>query len=131
MARKTKTVIVEDAGRDLGKNFLLTEMSVDKAEKWAARALLSLAKSGIEVPDGTDGLAGLMGFGVGSISQLAWSDVEPLLDEMMTCVKICPSPGITRNLIANADDVEEVSTMLLLRKEILKLHFDFFANAGA
>jgi hypothetical protein len=28
-------------------------------------------------------------------------------------------------------DIEEVGTLLLLRKEILALHFDFFMGAGS
>ena len=42
MARKTATYIVESEGRDKGKQFLLTEMAVAKAEDWAIRAMLAL-----------------------------------------------------------------------------------------
>ena len=129
MARKSKTVVIEDAGRDCGKSFLITEMPVFKAEKWAARAILALAKSGVGIPDGVEGMAGLASFGLNSITSLAWEDVEPLLDEMLTCVQVVPSPGVVRPMMPNADDIEEVATLLTLRKEVLGLHFDFFTPA--
>jgi hypothetical protein len=129
MARKKKTITITEAGRDLGKNFLLTEMPVDRGEKWAARALLALAKSGAELPDGGDGMAALASFGLEGITKLAWEDVEPLLDEMMGCIKFIPAPGMERDLMLSADDIEELGTLLTLRKGILGLHFDFFATA--
>ena len=128
--RKTKTVTINDEkSRDNGKSYLLTEMPVDKAEKWAARALLAILKSGGEVAPGAEGMAGLAGFNLEALAKITWDDVEPLLDEMMACVKVSPSPTITRPLMAEADDIEEVKTMLTIRKEILSLHFDFFASA--
>jgi hypothetical protein len=36
--------------RDKGKRFKITEMPAMKAEKWAARFFLALAKSGIDIP---------------------------------------------------------------------------------
>lgn len=131
MALKTKTVTITNEGRDLGKNYKLTEMPVAKGEKWAARALLALAKAGVEVPDNADGMSGLAGFGLSSIEKLDWADVEPLMDEMLTCIKFAPSAGITRDLMLDAGDVEEISTLFTLRKEILALHFDFFGSAVA
>ena len=129
MALKTKTVTIEAAGRDQGKNYKLTEMPVAKGEKWAARALLALAKAGIEVPDGADGMAGLAGFGLSSIEKLNWADIEPLMDEMLSCIKFVPSAGIIRDLMLDAGDVEEITTLFTLRREILALHFDFFISA--
>ena len=60
MARKTATVLIEDAGRDQGKTFLIREMSAHRAERWATRALMALAKAGVQVPDDLAG-AGLAG----------------------------------------------------------------------
>ena len=66
--RKTKTVTIESENRDHGKCFLLTEMSAAAAEKWAARAFLALAKSGVNLPDGVAdmGLAGVAAAGAGA-----------------------------------------------------------------
>src|SRR5512147_2710546 len=111
--RKTKTVTVNAQNRDNGKSFLLTEMPALKAEKWAARAFLALAKSGIELPDSatSNGMAGFASVGFEAIGRLDWADAEPLLDEMMTCVQISPSPGVVRPLVEGADDIEEVTTL--------------------
>lgn len=134
MARKTKTVIITNENRDKGKAYFLTEMPVAKAEKWAARALLAIAKvAGAGTPDAIDGVGGLAGLSLSDLAQVNWELAEPLMDEMMGCVRFQPNsadPGVTRALIENADDIEEVSTMFTLRKEILALHFGFFANAG-
>lgn len=126
--RKSKTVTITAAGRDAGKNYLLTEMSVFQAEKWAARALLALGKGGADV-SGATGMAGLSEFLGAGLSALAWADVEPLLDEMMGCVQFVTGSNVTRKLLPGVDDIEELSTMLTLRKEILGLHFDFFVPA--
>ena len=61
MARNTKSLTISAEGRDKGKTFLLTEMSAVRAEKWAARAVLALLKSGVELPEDAAqaGLAGI------------------------------------------------------------------------
>lgn len=128
MARKTTTVTIARAGRDAGKVFLLTEMPATQAEKWAARAFLALAKSGVEIPDdiATAGLAGIAAVGVKAFTGVSFEAAEPLMDEMFGCVKIIPDPSkpmVVRALIE--DDTEEVATRLQLRQEVLALHVDF------
>ena len=126
--RRTNVVTIESEGRDKGKTFLLTEMSASQAEKWAARALLALLKSGVHVPDevASTGIAGLATIAIQAFGGISWELAEPLLDEMMNCVQIKPdprNPNVIRALIE--DDVEEVTTRLLLRKELLELHLGF------
>jgi len=130
MARKTATVKIEAKGRDIGKVFVLTELSTADSEEWAGRALFSLMNAGVEIPDNIAeaGLAGLAAMGIKAITKLPFDAAKPLLDKMMECVKIQPSPTVTRDLIQ--DDIEEVSTMLTLRKAIWNLHTDFFTDAG-
>lgn len=132
MARKTKTVTITSPGRDQGKSYILTEMPATKAEKWAARAFLALAKAGLDVPEeaAASGVAGFAAMGLDAIGKLNWEDAEPLLDEMMSCVQVQPSPGITRPLVEAADDIEEVMTLLTLRKELLELHLGFSLAAA-
>jgi len=122
--RKTKLVTIEASNRDQGKTYLLTEMAASQAEKWAARAFLALAKSGIEIPDeaANAGMAGIATAGLQALGGIQWELAEPLLDEMFKCVKI-KMPLATRELIE--DDIEEVSTRLFLRKELLELHLGF------
>ena len=128
MARKTKDLIIDAEGRDKGKRFFLTEMSATQAEKWAARALLALTKSGVEIPDDAAalGLAGVAAVGLKAFSGIPWELAEPLLDEMMQCVQIKTDPAhpeVIRSLIE--EDIEEVATRLKIRLELLELHIGF------
>lgn len=122
-----------EPGRDEGKQFLLTEMPVYKAEKWAARALLVVSRGlGKEADaDTAQGFAGLSKMNWAELASVRWEDAEPLMDEMMACVKVKLPSGGARQLYPDSDDIEEVSTLFKLRKAILKLHFGFFKDAGA
>lgn len=127
MARKESTFIA-DAGRDAGKQFLITEMSASQAENWAFRVILAIGNSGIEIPEGLamQGMAGLMAIGYMNLLKIPFESAKPLLDEMMGCVQIMPSNNVKRHLIE--EDIEEVATRLQLRKAIWGLHMDFFLD---
>lgn len=129
MARKDIDITVADAGRDEGKVFHIREMPATRAEKWAMRALLAVARSGVELPDDFVGMGmqGIAIIGIRAITKIAFEDAEPLLDEMMECVSIKPdprNPAIVRPLIEG--DVEEIATLILLRQEVINLHISFF-----
>lgn len=129
MARKTANYTVEDEGRDKGKIFVITELSASRAESWAFRVLLALMASNVEVPEGVEklGMAGLALVGFKALNGLKWELAEPLLAEMLECVRIIPNPKnamVIRELIE--DDIEEVATRMNLRKEVFALHTDFF-----
>lgn len=125
MARKEASFIAE-AGRDKGKQFLITEMSATQAENWAIKAILAVGNAGIEIPENlaAQGMAGLLAVGYMNLLKIPFEAAKPLLDEMMGCVQIIPSQNVKRSLIE--DDIEEVSTRLALRKAIWNLHMDFF-----
>lgn len=131
MARKVKEItITGDAdNRDAGKTFQITEMSAMAAERWATRAFLALARSGVEIPDdiAARGLQGVAALGWQALSGIAYHDAEPLLAEMLGCVQIAEKHA-TRKL--TEDDVEEIATYLTLRKEVFALHVDFSKLAG-
>lgn len=129
MARKQATVTISAPGRDVGKVFLLTEMSAAQSEEWAGRALFAMLNAGVEIPDNIAGagLAGIASLGISALTRLSFDAAKPLLDEMFTCVQIQPSPSVTRALIE--DDIEEVATRLTLRKEVFSLHMSFFTSA--
>lgn len=131
MARRVKTVTISAEGRDQNKVFVLREMPASQVEKWAARALLALAKSGVNISDeaAQAGLAGVAAIGIQAFSGIPWDLAEPLLDEMFECVKIQPgdNPAVTRALLE--DDVEEVATRLKLRLELFELHTGFSMTA--
>lgn len=146
MARKIKEVTIRDErkadadgkptgeiSRDVGKVFVLREMPASQAEKWAMRALLSVARSGIDIGQAAgQGMQGIAIMGVSALLAANWDDAEPLLDEMMGCIQIRPDPSnvnVVRNLIE--DDVEEVWTRIHLRREVLELHVGFSLGAVA
>lgn len=135
--RKHKTIVIDIEGRDKGKAFLIVERSAYDAEKWATRALMALGRSGIDVPPEAmqAGALGLLLVGIEAFKRMPFEDAEPLLDEMMACVTFVPDPGkidantgrpISRPLLQGDDgDLEEVSTLLKLRSEVIELHLGF------
>ena len=127
MARK-ETTFVAETGRDLGKQFLITEMSASQAENWAFQVILAVGNAGIEIPEGlaSQGMSGLMAIGYMNLIKIPFNAAKPLLDEMMNCVQIIPSANIKRKLVE--EDIEEVTTRLQLRKSVWNLHMDFFLN---
>lgn len=131
--RKEIDVTITDEGRDEGKTFHIREMPATRAEKWAMRALLAVARSGVELPDDFAGMGmqGIAIVGIKAITKIAFEDAEPLLDEMMECVTIKPdarNPAIQRPLIEG--DVEEIATLIQLRQEVINLHVGFFTKGG-
>jgi hypothetical protein len=133
VARKVETITIDTPGRDMGKVFELTEMPATKAEKWAARALLALLRSGIEIPEdvASAGLAGVAAMGLKAFGGISFADAEPLLDEMMGCITVIPDPNrpFVKRPIRSDDDIEEVGTLLRLREEVLSLHLGFSISA--
>ena len=133
MSRKVIDYTVLDEGRDQGKVFQIREMSASQAEMWAARAFFAMARNGIDIPDEIvdAGMVGIASFAIKAICGMTFDEARPLLDEMMACVKVMPDPNrpeVVRALIE--DDIEEVRTRLKLRKEVFKLHTDFFFGAS-
>jgi hypothetical protein len=133
--RKEKIVTIQTEGRDRGKSFRLTEMPADQGEKWAFRALLALSRGGMNLPAGIldAGMAGLASIvpylvimGLRSLNAAQWSELEPLLDEMMLCVKYQPPGNMPpQELFSGASgQIEEIRTRVELRKQILELHVD-------
>jgi hypothetical protein len=128
MPRKTINYSVIDNNRDQGKVFVITEMSSNKAEAWALRALLALMSNNAEIPEDFEnmGVAGLAELGFKALSGLKWEVLEPLLAEMLECVQYMPDPKTPQVIRAIWDeDIEEVSTRIKLRAEVWKLHTDF------
>ena len=128
MARKIEYVTIDKAGRDLGKTFVITEMSAFATERWATKAFLALANSGIDLPQGMAmGMQGMASMGLEALGKIKYDDAEPLLDEMLECVQIKPSEKAPPREIITGDDgdIEEIATLLTLRMAIFKLHVNF------
>lgn len=128
MARKVIEVTIDAEGRDKGKTFVLTEMDAWSTEAWASEALFAMLNSGVEIPDSiaTAGLAGVAALGISALTKVPYDKAKPLLDRMMQCVQI--KLAVVRDL--RPDDIEEVSTLLRLRKELFSLHLSFFTEGG-
>jgi len=132
--RKTTNITIQDEGRDKGKVFVITEKSAIEADKWGIRALLALSKSGVPIPPEfmEMGIIGVLAVGIHRLAGVSFGDLEPLLDEMLTCVQVIPTPerpDIVRKLLP--DDIEEVKTLQTLRMEVFRLHTGFSPPAKA
>jgi hypothetical protein len=117
MARKIKDVTI-DVGRDAGKTFRITEMPVTKADKWANTALLAMLE-----------LARVVIAGLGNVTETVGQD---LLDQLINeCVQALPSGGSVRPFLSVDDEIEDVKTLWILRKESFLLHIDFLAEGSS
>lgn len=130
--RNTKTVTITAENRDKGKTYFITEMSATQAEKWAARALLAMSKGGVDIDEDlmAAGAAAVIGASLKALTSMRFDDAEPLLDEMMQCVEFvgdASKPQVRRALIE--DDIDETSTRLFLRGEVIEVHTGFSVRA--
>lgn len=140
MARKTLTVTISKRNRDKGKVFVLTEMSAWSGYDWASRVFFALMNAGVDIPDdimqaGIAGVAALTGtdlakFIFSMLSKVPHYTAKPILDDLMACVQIQPDPHDSRVVRPPElqGDIEEISTILTLQKEVFNLHFSFFGN---
>lgn len=130
MPRHTKRITITAEGRDKGKAFLITELPADQAERWAIRAFLGMVQSGVDISPETmqGGMAAFAALGVRALGGITWEVLEPLLDEMWTCVEFQPAhsklPSQSINDGINSQ-IEEVQTRLALRLAVLELHMGF------
>lgn len=136
--RKSEIVIAPRAegNRDAGKHFLITEMPAAQAEKWAYRAVLLIKGSGERIPDNVSGLGmvgiAILGLNVFLRGTIRPEDLDPLMDEMMTCVRMIRDPRYpdVATEIVSDDDIEEVRTRLWLRSEVIRIHTGFSPAAA-
>ena len=147
MARKTKTVTIE-SGRDEGKSFLITEMPVTKADKWANTALLAMMRGGVDVGninfasiqgtitgdsiDPTGGMLELARISIAGLGNVTEQVGQELLDQLIDdCVQVVSSAGVTRPLLSVDEEIEDLKTLWVLRKEAFLLHIDFLAEGSS
>lgn len=141
MPRKTLRVPITAEGRDKGKVFVLNEMPADQAEWWFYRFVMALANAGAKVPEevlfaGAAGFANMLPtirnslvVGMRALQGLTAGDVEPLLREMLPCIRFQP-PGVPappeQEIFPGVNSqIEEVATWLKLRFELIQLHVGF------
>lgn len=124
MSLKTKTVTIEK-GRDKGKKFEITEMPVAKIDNWAMRVLLALAGAGVEVAEANEGMMGLAKVALAALGKIPPAIAIPLMDELLECVQFIPDGGSPRPLDLELGDVQDFTSIWILRKEVFNLHIDF------
>lgn len=139
--RKFKVVTIDgdQKNRDKGKSFLIREKSAFETEKWCARALSALSRSGVEIDEDMlqAGAAGLFFTGIEALKRLQFEEAEPLMDEMLSCITFVPDVNkigengrpLSRPLMLGDDeddgDIEDVGTLTKLRGEVIELHLGF------
>ena len=150
MARKTKVVTI-DSGRDKGKSFLITEMPVTAADKWANTALLAMLRGGVDVGgvnfplimdtlqtgdapkiDPMGGMLELARVSIAGLGNVTEQIGQDLLDQLIhSCVQVVPSGGAAREMLSIDDEIEDLKTLWVLRKESFVLHIDFLADGSS
>lgn len=145
--RKKETVVVpqEGFGRDAGKHFLIEEVSALQAEKWFWRLVIALKGTSAQIPENiaTYGMAATAILTARAInaffaSDVDWNKLEPLMDELLACVKIIRNPKANDRAtgqplateMKGQDDIEEVKTIVWLRGEVLRVHSNFSFTEG-
>lgn len=135
MARKEIPFIVEEEGRDKGKEFLITEMSAWDADSLAQdifRAMGDSNYSSIPPDVIAMGCAGLATVGLSVISASSPEVARQLRDRLMSTVDIIITNDGKRQQrkVNGALDFEEVSTIRSLLDKVFQVNFDFLTIAG-
>ncbi|WP_320910227.1 hypothetical protein [Citrobacter farmeri] len=135
MARKEITFIVEEEGRDKGKEFLITEMSAWDADALAQdifRAMGDSNYSSIPADVIAMGCAGLATVGLSVISASSPEVARQLRDRLMSTVDIIiTNDGRRQQRKVNGSlDFEEVSTIRTLLDKVFEINFNFLTIAG-
>lgn len=128
-----RDITIDDEGsRDHKKTYRLTEMPVLQSEKWAARAILALGQSGVDVPDEfrQRGMDAIVTVGLKALVGIEFAAAETLMDEMLECVTFVPDPRNPESRKLFPGDVEELATLAFLRGELMELHTGFTVRAG-
>lgn len=135
MARKEIPFVVEEEGRDKGKEFLITEMSAWDADTLAQDIFRAMGDSGFsEIPADVIamGCAGLATVGLSVISASSPDVARQLRDRLMSNVDIVITHEGTRQQrkVKGELDFEEVSTIRTLLDKVFQVNFDFLTIAG-
>jgi hypothetical protein len=119
-----------NAGRDAGKTYHLKEWPATRIEDWVLRAVFGLGRAGVEIPPEILSLgAGPTAYAIASQAIKLPSRLGlKLANELMECVTIV-EPKVKRSLVEN--DIEDFSTRLWLKGQVLKLMFGFFLPADS
>lgn len=127
MARKEITIDIQDREQNL--TFKIKEMPATRLESWIIRALLLVAGSGAQVPDGADLKAAgafLAEKGLTALGNIDFDKAQPLLDELLGCCSRVVERVEERCTPQSVDAyIQDVSTLFKLRMEAVKLNLGF------
>lgn len=133
MARREEFYTVSDNNRDFNKTFVITEMSAFDAESFAIKLGLLLLSNNPELPSDLNqkiqgnelSMQDIAHYGFRLLQGLNYDAIKPVLDDLMMCVQIIvdKKSGIRRALVN--EDIEEVKTIMTLRKKVVELHVNF------
>lgn len=137
MARKEKIITLTDRDHEL--EFRIREMPATRLERWLIRFGCALASTGFaksfDIASGLDARQVvadmLLKDGLKSLGNLSYDKVEPLINELYTCVEQKVGNAylkLTPELIDTK--IEDIRTLGRLQLEVIKLHLDFFAPDG-
>lgn len=135
MSRKQVTFIVEDEGRDKGKEFLITEMSAWDAEELAEEIYRAMGQgefNSLPADVVAMGVSGLATVGMSVLSAAPAHVSRPIADKLLSTVAIIIShDGKENQRKVKPIDFEEVATIRALKDKIFELNFGFLALAAA
>jgi len=133
VARREEFYTVSDNNRDFNKTFVITEMSAFDAESFAIKLGLLLLSNNPELPSDLTqkiqnndlSMQDIAHYGFRLLQGLNYDAIKPVLDDLMMCVQIIvdKKSGIRRALVN--EDIEEVKTIMTLRKMVIGLHVNF------
>jgi len=132
--RRQADIVITAPGRDQGKMYRIRELYAIPAEEWFTRAMQLLIRAGVDVPPNIlqEGAMGFVTMGIGAcltgLGKAPFEDWKHLMDQMLTCIigyKEQPTSPLIEILPVILDQIEEVSTIVRLREEIISLHLGF------
>lgn len=134
MSRKQITYIVEDEGRDKGKEFIITEMSAWDAEELSEEIYRAMGHgefNSLPADVVAMGVAGLATVGISVLAAAPASVSRPISDRILSTVEIVitnEGKDITRSI--KPIDFEEISTIRALKDKVFELNFGFLSLAA-
>lgn len=133
MARKESLITLQDRDQEL--TFKIREMPATRLEAWIIRAILLLAESGAQVPEGADIRAAgafLADKGLTALGHVDFAKVRPLLDELLGCCARVVENIEEKCTPESVDNyILDVATLFKLRMEAAKLNLGFLGPEAA
>lgn len=126
--RKERTIELQDQDQTL--TFKVRQMPATQLQDWILRALLLVAGSGAQVPEGADIKAAgafLAEKGLAALSNIDFAKARPLIIEMLGCCSRVIERVEERCTPESVDNyILDVTTLFRLEMEAFKLNLGFF-----